>query len=1238
MTIEEISRAHPRIIAELRNLDHATTAAAFGGLLVMPELQANCLRIEALVHLATAFCEGRAEPTKVFVAQAFEQMGEGYFGQMEDPSEDVFLTLVNTPQGNFRIFEGIREGTAFYLQRILDIVEKMPDRGPFSRIRRTITCLLMLSDAVAARAAVRENSLGEEMPLKALPPTLADRLSQANSLLRFGEDDLGRLGVDVASLSEFAFNTQRRADLCAQSIGHTDLERRPVLFQGQAVYLILPTAIGSAITRFVIESIQSMRLVDRFERALCSEYSRLFDETPILGGPIGAPIEFQEIDGGHIAAIMTQVDPGRFLHLIFFVDGLDNFERDGLAGINANPAVLSLAVNEHLKDAATKAKGQANFLDGISVVVGCSYGRGLNLELLEAPPSTWRVEHINAYDLVTLSWLSEFDRYSLWRLLDSRDQIERQGVELVNVNGLLNLAACSLELDGHLVSHRDLPDGFAAPGNTSIVVMKQNAVLGLRHRVITQWNPRRVQDLNGRWLKVRKLDKSEFEEDHNAPLYGSWDDIQRGRLRAVYVAANRPWWIGISASQDAPSEALYQHWEMLCTWLKRAAPVLDEACTSLPDGPISIEVIFEEVRGTHYLTPKPKDLTELGTLVVTSISEERSRIRINVAKGFDEGFMQPTNVAERTLVEAIVAGAVAANGEPMDTDRHSALANKICPNIEARQIHLFVARTFRDFVQRASKSGPVLIDSLDDGGSRIGIGWRKISRSAGPILSGTSECTAYLNGVVSAVLDDLCAELKAVDRRSLVFALLQNHEAAAHNRSLWRRSAQANLALHDDKDAAVRTIVNHNARLNACSLACRALLEAAICESPLRDARPAGRLDLSRLMARLMLAYHLGGWSDAVHWGAMQARLRITPLGDVHMDPSFMDEVYLPFGRVSGESEVRQATESYSSLYTPETVRPSIGETFDARFLEAWKSEYGASLDGIRAFVDRLEEFDQQHSKEFFELQRSALGGMLSEAASISSESAIRALDWLTLQPLPQWRMAYEEFENKDWYPWRFGRRRSILRRPLIQIDTEDDPTIIVAPGLVREAFAAAVSWFYNGEINSQQTRSREMRMWIGHANNMHGSTFNSEVARRMRELGWKVDQGIKLTKLLGRSLNRDYGDIDVLAWRPISGRVLVMECKDLQFHKTMGEIAEQLSDFRGEVRADGKPDHLKRHLNRLDILSGLTPEISKALKIDSPIQVEGHLVFKNPVPMRFAWDNMASRIRLSLFAELDRL
>jgi hypothetical protein len=121
----------------------------------------------------------------------------------------------------------------------------------------------------------------------------------------------------------------------------------------------------------------------------------------------------------------------------------------------------------------------------------------------------------------------------------------------------------------------------------------------------------------------------------------------------------------------------------------------------------------------------------------------------------------------------------------------------------------------------------------------------------------------------------------------------------------------------------------------------------------------------------------------------------------------------------------------------------------------------------------------------------------------------------------------------------------------------------------------------------------------------------------------------------LRRSLDRNYGDIDVLAWNTRLGRVLAIEYKDLQFHKTMGEVAEQLADFRGEISADGRPDHLKRHLDRLDVLAIHKDPVRVALGMGTNMNIEGHLVFKTPVPMQFSWEHMEGRVKLSLFEEL---
>jgi hypothetical protein len=68
------------------------------------------------------------------------------------------------------------------------------------------------------------------------------------------------------------------------------------------------------------------------------------------------------------------------------------------------------------------------------------------------------------------------------------------------------------------------------------------------------------------------MNKSLFEEDGRAPLFGSEEDLFKGELRGVYLAPHHPWWVGIGAPAGAPSGSIFQHWEMLCGWIGRAAP------------------------------------------------------------------------------------------------------------------------------------------------------------------------------------------------------------------------------------------------------------------------------------------------------------------------------------------------------------------------------------------------------------------------------------------------------------------------------------------------------------------------------------------------------------------------------------------------------------------------------------------------------------------------------------------
>jgi len=296
--------------------------------------------------------------------------------------------------------------------------------------------------------------------------------------------------------------------------------------------------------------------------------------------------------------------------------------------------------------------------------------------------------------------------------------------------------------------------------------------------------------------------------------------------------------------------------------------------------------------------------------------------------------------------------------------------------------------------------------------------------------------------------------------------------------------------------------------------------------------------------------------------------------------------------------------------------------------------EFGTSIEAFHAFLLKLGQIALEANREVIGLPRSRLVTILSEEGSVSESNSSVTMEFVTSTPRPSWFQVPAGYELADWYPWRFRRRLAILRRPFLQLDDVADPTILCAPGLIRDAFRSMVTWYRRGEIKA--ARTKRMQQWMGRVNNLQRSKFNETVAERLRQLGWEARAEVKVTEILGRSFDRNYGDVDVLAWRTDASRVLAIECKDLQAQTTISEVAEQLSDFRGETRANGKRDHLRRHLDRLAVLSENADVVARFLKLSLPLPIEGHLVFSHDVPMRFAWQHMAGQVKLSLLSTLE--
>lgn len=906
--IGRIRDEHPDIVRLLGPMHPIKAAAAFAGLITQPSLQSNCLRLEALAHLCVAECHGRKTPQASTVGRAFRAIGDGRCGRAEDPAEDVFVSNVMSQRGNFRVLEGIWESGGFFLQRVVNMMERMPAELPFQRFAASVYALLRISDAVCERANLQRNQRGNSRPETAIPAKVLDRMPKIRGLVRFSEADLQMLGIDPVHLAPFIFDPDQRQALRGETIAHTSLERKPLAWDDDQLVVLLPSAISATVRRAFIERFGSGPNQPVCASELAREYGELFARTPLLGGQAGAPVRFMPSEHGWFASLAWEVDHGRHLHLLFFVDPLEGFAEGGLAGEFSAFNALADPIDEAIEPAYQHARGSADFQDGLTLLIGCGFGRNVSLWLNNTKREGWRLETISAPDFWTLSWAPMMKPLHLWRIFGAEDALAKRGLRLHNANGLLNLVAWSRQLAGHLVPHADIPDDWGGGGQ---LLIEQNSLLSLRAEVASTWDVHAERDQEGRWWPVRRAELPLVPGASPEPVYA----IERGgRPRfAVCPTRKRTWWTELVLPADSDGELGHQRWKMATTWLGRAAPAIDARVPGLPDGVILWRCRFEADAANVDPSAAPLGFAEARESVRLACDVPARVIELTFEPRFSQALFHVENIAEQALVDALLAGAIELSGRPLPSEVREAVKREIVPDVHARQSHVFMAQTFRDHIDALRDAHPTTISKYDDAYIKIGLGWRVRAPEEGGEVLGKEVCLDFLNRLVSTLEDELCGSLKRFNRRQLVEALLSNYEQAAAQKEWWRRTASALLALNSDKAAVLEALAQNEYKLNGVFQSTRIVIEAAVCESPSIGGAAPGDLDLTRLMALASTLFAVGGWSDSIHWDVMTPRLIIRPLGDVHVHADFFDVVVDPFAKAASVQRFQDAASSYGS-------------------------------------------------------------------------------------------------------------------------------------------------------------------------------------------------------------------------------------------------------------------------------------------------------------------------------------
>jgi len=1213
----ELAAEYPAVIAGLKRCVLQPTIAILSAMLTLPELRSNSVRLEALVHLAIRYCRGKEPPTPAKISAWFNQLDHGTCGRMEDAAETPFVVNVTDSLANYAIISPQHEGDAYFTQVFLDILDSMPDTGPCTRLKQSCRAVLRLSELLVSRRELPRNIVGEIVPQAKIPQMSREAFEYLRSATFFSYSELRALGLRPSDLGPFTLPQSAVGEIDDCFFRRSPVEAAPLIGFPDGLVVVQPCAIPTAVRRSIIEFCLQFELKEAFEqqfvRTILSQFSgvRLFGDLPRARFPIS------EVDGVKFSEICIEADEGRYLQILFLFDDLDGYDVGGFAAISSK-AVLGAIATQRIESAKATFAAKPNFREGLSVIVGSSWGRGMQI-ITPKNSSKWHVEPMAAYDLLTFSRLSDFTSLDLFRLIRARNEVEAAGIRIEYSGSLLNLYGWIDSLKGHIVRHEELSDEHFKAGHVMPMMIPTNCALKARVEVADGFDSHLSWAPDGRPSLLQRLNVSPgLGETELSPLYIDYDGFAEGKFRGAYDTVAGQFWVDVTTSPELDSGTRYHLQKMVLSWAELIAKQAIQTITFRKPPSLMWRVQFADSSIPEMASALEYPAPSIGISINRNAPIDQPEIRVE--KGFLDLERHPDNIAEKTLVSQMVKSAAGALGvEENGGELESLLA--IASDAGARHFHAFALSDVRDFVRDNLPDKGQIIEAMDDANGRLGLGWLARPRELGGEIEGLSDCRSYLSALVSAVASRTEVHLRGLDRKETVQALILNHEAVAAEMDGWKRTFKAVRSLSGNPDAAIKDIADRRARLNMASLSSRIAAEMALCACPLSGGLKPGKLDVAALMADAAELFYMGGFSDAMHAGAMKPEIHISPAGDVMMNHSFSDQIVQPMGEKFQAVSLASAADNYKANYVGEGDEPDDlpppPHVLEPGFFEAFVDEFGFSIDNIRPFAEAISDLAAERGMPVVEFTRGSLVEYLVGKTGFNELTAAKMLAQYTLQPREEWKSVPEGILSNAWCPWRFKRQLSLLTRPIVQIDQSDDPVCLVAPAMVVHHLSHTLYSMRKASFDKEQFRQGgKMYRYVGTRNGSDGEAFNDYVAERVRELGWQAESNCSDGKILGTAKRPQFGDVDVFAWSVAQQRVIAVECKDLSFDKTMGEIARRLAKFRGETKPDGRRDDLKKHLDRVDILNAHLAEVGTFVGFQ-PKEIESVVLTRQPGPLQ---------------------
>ena len=1191
--------------------DPKSTVAMLSGLLTVPTLQANAIRLETLVHLAVAHSRGRTKPRRATISKWINKcLGHTQVRSIEDPVEDVFVTNVETVNGDYLLFQSQWESSDYYVQTAIDVLGRTETPQQCQRLLIPAFALLALSDCVARRLGLQRWVSEPSVPQGTVRLPSASQLDRRARAVTFTPRDLDELGITRDTLDPFVLRDQDKHDLASDTLGNSSLERRPIVEIDGDIVLTLTNAVSPAIRRFVLTELRRLGELSRFSQSLARHQMLQVNRYGLIELKETAksiPLRVRRGKIPPLASTLIKYDHGKYMNVVTLHDSMDRLDRHGLTSMMEYSTRQQVALDRYLTRVARYCKSFPDFAEGMTLLIYCGLGGGYALGL-NFNPGSWTLSAIPIPDLLMLAAESDRPITRYIKFVTQRESVETQGVTTINFFGDYNLY-CYWRNSHHRLVPLDVPlrDG-------SHILRPTDSVFPVRREIRNLIDRHTLQTTRGSHVPVMRIGVgAPFTSLQCHPVYGSLTHLDDGRLGGAVETSRGISWLLVKPRQgdENVQYVLYRMWHDVIFLYGKLILEIENEYPNATEGPIEVELnlddavmpVDDDYVGVEYPTGVP----------TVELNMEHKKAEIRFPSDLFSYFRQPENTGERLILISICEAALRVRRVvEIDESILDELVSRVIDHDGIRIFHIFRTHDAVERLLAQQNPNPTLCTYYDINFLKLGLSEGCTSNGVQSKIKSKDDSNKFLHCVVRNICTRLIGRLRQFDCLSVIHRTIQLHEAAVQDRVHWRRTAQAIIGLYGKSDDVHAIARERETDRSNTSLAARTILEMAICECPTAGGKPLSQSDLDDLIAETLIFIQAATDSDAIYYELTEPLVELHANGEYTIDRNFNDTLITPFKRAYYTEEFEKAARRYGEMYQYEAPgdRMKADEVLSLEFNNAFSEEFGLTPDDAIIGLREMMALALDRNSIVVDTTCGNVRTVLMREGQLTPDASEAFIRTLTICRRDEWNSPPPGFKDRDLYPWRFSRRLSTTFRPIVAFGTRDDDRLVFGAGTLRRGVMHLMAKTECGHLPSEFFMSQEMRRYIGSTNNKRGHAFARTVAEAMSGRRWNTRVELQMTEL---GAPAELGDVDVLAWNSV-GDIQLIECKRLQLPRTVAEIGELCRRFRGDAK-----DQLDKHVRRVEwIKARLTCLQSVIGFVPDPDRVDVRLVTDTHVPMTY--------------------